>query len=156
MNKPNQRNLLISMTSGLACLWLPVPFHCQPDPPGKVCRWASALSECSPVWRLSGKYCDSWSCARSCLKEKCGQNTSVSKRQKEKLQSFVTQVVVKQQDGILLVTATCLFDLPSSIVSMTSSGLQTNLSVQPFKEKQNKRWDYWVFTNTFYHILDTW
>ncbi len=126
------------MTDGLAFLWFFVPFHCQPDQPGKVCRWASALSECSPVWRLSGKYCDSWSCARSCLMEKwhpCGQNVSASN-------GFVMQIVGKHQGGILLVTATCLFDLPSSIVSMTSSGLQTNLSVQPFKEKQDMKLDY--------------
>lgn len=31
----------------------------------------------------------------------------------------------------LLVTATCLLDLPSSMVSITSSGLHTNRSVQP-------------------------
>lgn len=68
---------------------------------------------------------------------------------------FVTEIVVKQQDGLLLVTATCLFDFPSSIVSMTSSGLQTNLSVQPFKEKQSVKFRLLAFTNRFYQILDT-
>lgn len=52
----------------LVCSDFFVPFHCQPDPPGRVCHWASAPSECSPVWRLSGRCCDSWSCARSCLR----------------------------------------------------------------------------------------
>lgn len=70
---------------------------------------------------------------------------------------FVTQIFVKQQHGILLVTATCLFDLPSSIVSMTSSGLQTNLSVQPFKEKQNVKLDHWPSQTGFtaYWTRDT-
>lgn len=53
--------------------------------------------------------------------------------------TFLSQTVVAEVGPVfLLVTATCLFDLPSSMVSMTSSGLQTNLSVQPFK-KQNKK-----------------
>lgn len=135
---------------GLALLWCSVPFHFQPDQPGKVCRWASAPSECSPVWRLSGKYCDSWSCARSCLQ---GERTPVWSVQK--LQTSVPQMVGKQQGSILLVTATCLFDLPSSIVSMTSSGLQTNLSVQPFKAEAEFEVRLFIFTNRFYQILDT-
>lgn len=36
----------------------------------------------------------------------------------------------------LLVTATCRFALPSSITSMTSSGLDTNLSVHPCKSQR--------------------
>jgi hypothetical protein len=35
----------------------------------------------------------------------------------------------------LLVTATCLLDLPSSIASITSSGLETNRSVAPYRKK---------------------
>lgn len=39
----------------------------------------------------------------------------------------------------LLVTATCRFALPSSITSMTSSGLDTNLSVHPCKSQRQGR-----------------
>ena len=49
--------------------------------------------------------------------------------------------------GLLLVTATCLLDFPSSMVSMTSSGLQTNLSVHPCGQKNKKtmmwHWAIW-------------
>lgn len=61
-------------------------------------------------------------------------------------------------DSILLVTATCLLDLPSSIVSITSSGLQTNLSVQPLKrtkKKHNVRFveDHWPTPTGFTRSL---
>lgn len=79
-----------------------------------------------------------------------------SRLKMEKLESLVTKMAVKQEDGILLVTATCLFDLPSSIVSMTSSGLQTNLSVQPFKEKQKIKWDIWSSQTSFSKCLIVW
>lgn len=48
-------------------------------------------------------------------------------------QTFVSQVMGGNSTPRLLVTATCRFALPSSITSMTSSGLDTNRSVHPWK-----------------------
>lgn len=115
-----------------------LPFHYQQDPPGRVFHWASVLSECSPVWRLSGRCCDSWSCAHSCLKIR---KTNIWS---QCIPLKTTTIVAKENDGGgVLVTATCLLDLPSSMVSMTSSGLQTNLSVQPFQDRSRTRVNFW-------------
>ena len=40
--------------------------------------------------------------------------------------------------GYILVTAICLLALPSAITSMTSSGLDTNLSDAPLKGRSKK------------------
>lgn len=42
--------------------------------------------------------------------------------------------------GDSLVTATCLLALPSSMTSMTSSGLDTKRSVQPWQEAHAVGW----------------
>ena len=58
-------------------------------------------------------------------------------------------------EGNLLVTATCLLDFPSSITSITSSGLETKRSVAPWKNTKPKMdmFLYWPPHSKGTHIL---
>ena len=123
-------------SSCFTIFWLCValPFHSQPDPPGRVCRWACAPSECFPVWRLSGRCCDSWSCARSCLRDKWLPCISIKIA---KQPADYSENMMGSYLWLLHVCSICLHQL----FPWLPLGCRQISQCSPLKGKQSMRWD---------------
>lgn len=129
-----------------------LPFRCRRGRRGRAFHTTSAPSPHFLAWCLSERCCDFGNCAHSCLEDKGWETSSpltlleqsswlhslcfsplhlrrVDQRKKNQKNRRAEICRTNKHDS--LVTATWRFTLPSSITSITSSGLVTNRSVQP-------------------------